>query len=364
MIDGMDAQAKAHLTLSTITIAACLKITLTTGPVYGFTNYNKDLTKDGILYSAMSGQTVSALHTNIGMNVDTIDMETLKTMTGIPIESIRGGLFDNAAFEFFIVNYHDLSQNFGILRRGTLGQITTNRNTYAIELRGMMEAYTKQILDLFSAQCIVDVGSLKCKVRLDPPAWQPSLSYTVRKSGLAEVGSIVKPTTGNRRHFKAIVAGISDASEPTWDTTIGNQTIDGTVTWEAIQALTLEGSVGSVSTANHRIFIDNTLTEPDEFFLGGLLTWTTGQNAGLAFEVKRHATVSGNVEIELILPTFYPIAVADAYTITAGCLKRKDEDCIAKFDNIANFRGFPYIPQNFQVAASQLQPKAVLDLMR
>lgn len=119
-----------------------------------------------------------------------------------------------------------------------------------------------------------------------------------------------------------------------------------------------------MSTANHRIFIDNTLTEPDEFFLGGMLTWLTGQNAGVAFEIKRHTTVVSNVEIELILPTFYPIAAADTYTIQAGCLKRKDEDCIAKFDNIANFRGFPYIPQNFQVAVAQLQPKSVLDLLR
>lgn len=37
------------------------------------------------------------------------------------------------------------------------------------------------------------------------------------------------------------------------------------------------------------------------------------------------------------------VGVADAFTITVGCDKHF-KTCKAKFDNSANFRGFPHVP--------------------
>jgi uncharacterized phage protein (TIGR02218 family) len=47
--------------------------------------------------------------------------------------------------------------------------------------------------------------------------------------------------------------------------------------------------------------------------------------------------------VTLFLPTSFPIAVGDTFSISAGCDKSKDT-CQAKFANIANFRGFPFVP--------------------
>lgn len=44
-------------------------------------------------------------------------------------------------------------------------------------------------------------------------------------------GDVVKPTTGNGRIFECVVGGTSDSSEPTWDTDLGDDTVDNTVTW-------------------------------------------------------------------------------------------------------------------------------------
>ena len=40
-----------------------------------------------------------------------------------------------------------------------------------------------------------------------------------------------------------------------------------------------------------------------------------------------------------------PIAIADAFTVTAGCDKRF-ATCRDRFANGGNFRGFPHIPGN------------------
>jgi uncharacterized phage protein (TIGR02218 family) len=79
-------------------------------------------------------------------------------------------------------------------------------------------------------------------------------------------------------------------------------------------------------------------------FTRGLVTFTSGTNAGRRQEVKRH--VAGTeATLELWQPMAQAIAPGDAFTVTSGCDKHF-ATCQAKFDNAVNFRGFPHMPGN------------------
>lgn len=105
-------------------------------------------------------------------------------------------------------------------------------------------------------------------------------------------------------------------------------------------AYTFSGTVGTV-TNPQRAWLDAGLTQADEYFTSGKMTWLTGANADLSMEVKTYWT--GAVSLQEPMP--YVIVPGDTYSIEAGCLKRYVEDCgPAKFDNQDNFRGFPYLP--------------------
>ena len=80
-----------------------------------------------------------------------------------------------------------------------------------------------------------------------------------------------------------------------------------------------------------------------DWFTGGTLTFAGGANAAIPFEVKSHRRTSGIDQLELWLPPPFPIAAGDAGTVVAGCRKTLAV-CRSKFDNVANFRGFPHIP--------------------
>ncbi|WP_088348510.1 MULTISPECIES: DUF2163 domain-containing protein [Rhodomicrobium] len=88
----------------------------------------------------------------------------------------------------------------------------------------------------------------------------------------------------------------------------------------------------------------------ENWFAGGLLSWTEGANAGRQMEVKRFSLSNPSAEIELWRSMPSPIAPGDAFTITAGCDKTFPT-CQAKFANAVNFRGFPHIPGNRFVLA-------------
>jgi uncharacterized phage protein (TIGR02218 family) len=94
----------------------------------------------------------------------------------------------------------------------------------------------------------------------------------------------------------------------------------------------------------------------DGWFTAGKLTFTSGANAGLSVEVKTHRK-AGTVTLDLWQAMPEPIAAGDAFIVTAGCDKRFST-CHDKFDNVANFRGFPHIPGNDFVIRYPLQGEA------
>jgi uncharacterized phage protein (TIGR02218 family) len=81
-----------------------------------------------------------------------------------------------------------------------------------------------------------------------------------------------------------------------------------------------------------------------DWFTRGLVTFTSGANAGRSQEVKRHGAAVPT-PIELWQPFAHAIAPGDAFTITAGCDKQF-ATCQSRFANAVNFRGFPHIPGN------------------
>jgi uncharacterized phage protein (TIGR02218 family) len=87
----------------------------------------------------------------------------------------------------------------------------------------------------------------------------------------------------------------------------------------------------------------------DDWFTQGRLQWTSGANAGLAIEIKEHR-MAGDVRLSLWQKMPSPLAIGDAFTVTAGCDKRF-ATCREKFANTLNFRGFPHLPGNDFVVA-------------
>jgi len=105
-------------------------------------------------------------------------------------------------------------------------------------------------------------------------------------------------------------------------------------------SFTVTGSLTAVTSQS--VFFDSTRTEVDDWFGGGLITWTGGGNVGLTMEVKSY--VQSTKRIELMLPMPRTIIVGDTYSLISGCRKRMLIDCKTKYNNIVNFRGEAYVP--------------------
>ncbi len=110
-----------------------------------------------------------------------------------------------------------------------------------------------------------------------------------------------------------------------------------------VEALRVSGEVTGVST---RAAFATDLSASDDVYGAGLLTWVTGENAGAIVEVFDQ---NGSGDVSLAFPMPGNVAVGDTFTIIPGCRKRRSEDCVVKFANINNFRGFPDVPLNDRI---------------
>ncbi len=103
-------------------------------------------------------------------------------------------------------------------------------------------------------------------------------------------------------------------------------------------AFAVNGTVQAGSTVNKLI---TNLTQADSYFDNGQLVFTSGANNGHVAAVRTYTNSGGTVYFFMPLPT--APAIGDTFTIYPGCDKTQ-ATCTAKFSNVTNFGGFPYVP--------------------
>lgn len=102
-----------------------------------------------------------------------------------------------------------------------------------------------------------------------------------------------------------------------------------------LAGFTVTGTLTGVTSTS--VISDSSRGEADDHFNYGVITMTSGNNNGLAFEVKDF----GSGEFTLQSPAPNNFAVGDTYSVHRGCDRRR-ETCRDVFSNIENFRGFPF----------------------
>jgi uncharacterized phage protein (TIGR02218 family) len=100
---------------------------------------------------------------------------------------------------------------------------------------------------------------------------------------------------------------------------------------------TVNGTVGANSTSN-QIYTPVAAAGHAQ----GSLAFTSGANANVRATVKS-VTLGVNPSLNLIYPLPFAPATGDAFQVAFGC-DHTQTTCQRTFNNLPNFRGFPYVP--------------------
>ena len=155
---------------------------------------------------------------------------------------------------------------------------------------------------------------------------------TLLAGTLGEFTLLRNSVTAELRDFRQYLQqSVGDASSKTCRARLGDARCK-----KALTAFTYTGAITGVT--NEQTFADSGRTEAAQWFNEGEITFTGGDNNGISAKIKTFASGVFTLAIPLILP----VLPGDTYTAVAGCMKRVDEDCHAKFNNVVNFVGEPH----------------------
>jgi uncharacterized phage protein (TIGR02218 family) len=155
---------------TTTTRARAWALTRRDGAVLGFTDHDRDLSFDGIVFRAETGMTAKALMQTTGLSVDNTEASGALSSAGLTEADILAGRYDAAELRIWQVDWADVATRI-LLFRGTLGEISRAGGAFRVELRGLSEPLSRSGGRVFGALCPAVLGDAACKVELSAPVF-------------------------------------------------------------------------------------------------------------------------------------------------------------------------------------------------
>lgn len=265
---------------------------LQNGTTLRYTSCEIPLTVDGVTYLRGPTLTRSRTKFNVGISVDTMDLQidadgsVLVGGMGI-ISAVALGMFDGANVSVAHAFYDSELQIKGTILSfaGRVGQVVTQRGHASIQVRSHSELLDIMIPgDLFQPGCKNTLFDNYCKI-----------SRQAAGTGGVVSGGLV--ATNNK-------FATSNVPTTSWTPPGGLA-----VRWADM----------------------------------GVVTFTSGPNAGVSRTIKRQTVSGGTSTLEFVSPFPATIGVGDAFDCFPGCDKTI-YTCTNKYANKANFRGEPFVP--------------------
>ncbi|MGY6633255.1 MAG: DUF2163 domain-containing protein [Alkalilacustris sp.] len=157
---------QAHLKTGMTTIARAWALKRRDGTVYGFTDHDRDLSFESVIFQARTALTASALQQLTGLGVDNAEASGALSDDGLTEVDILSGRFDEAEVLLWWVNWADVSMR-ELKFRGWLGDIRRSGGAFQAELVGLSERLGRQNGRVYQTSCAAILGDRACGVDLE-----------------------------------------------------------------------------------------------------------------------------------------------------------------------------------------------------
>lgn len=214
-----------HLKEESTNLATFWKITRQDGLVQGFTNYDQNLTIDGLTYKAATGFNATAFSQDNTLAVRNLDIESVLSSDGITEADLAGGKYDYARVDVFLCRW-DIPPSSLFLNppehilmvRGIIGEVSMSDRRYKAEVRSFAQLLQQKISTVTTKECRAVFGDSKCTKDLSGLTDNLTITgvtdkrqFTVnssRANGFYSLGQITL-TSGSNSGIKAMVLSYS-----------------------------------------------------------------------------------------------------------------------------------------------------------
>ena len=159
-----------HLQSGMTTVCRCWAITRTDGVSFGFTDHDRELAFEGLVFKASSGLTASAIEQATGLSIDNSEAMGAISDAAVRDEDIEAGRFDGAEVRAWLVNWAAPDQRM-LQFRGSIGELRRAGGAFHAELRGLTDRLNRPLGRIYQKPCTAVLGDKACKFDTTTPGY-------------------------------------------------------------------------------------------------------------------------------------------------------------------------------------------------
>lgn len=157
----------AHLEQASTTLCRCWSLTRRDGLVLGFTDHDRPLTFDGVVFVAANGLEAAESTAELGFAIGGGEVSGAFAATGLNEADLARGLYDDARIAIWLVNWAEVTQRL-LLETGFVGEAKRGETAFEAEIRGLAKAFDEERGRLYMRACSADLGDARCGVAVTP----------------------------------------------------------------------------------------------------------------------------------------------------------------------------------------------------
>jgi uncharacterized phage protein (TIGR02218 family) len=185
---AIDPELQARLDGGATRLCRCWLVRRRDGVEFGFTDHDRDVSFEGVVFRASSGMDASALQSATGLSVDNAQAVGALSGAAVSEEDIRGGRYDRAEIRHWLVDWE--RPDLRILQfRGTFGEIRRADGAFEVELRGLAEALNAPVGRSVLRTCDRALGDAKCRFDVGQPGFSGEGEVVAGSAGGSLVAS-------------------------------------------------------------------------------------------------------------------------------------------------------------------------------
>lgn len=162
---------KALLKSGASTICRCWLVTRKDGVKMGFTDHDRPLTFDNIIFDAESGVTASAFETSLGAKPSTMSISGAIKENSINEKDIIRGFYSGADVTMWFVDWSNTNNRI-LMTRGTISEIRRDKHSFEAEIVGCADLLNRSFGRSYLRTCDCDVGDKRCGIVLQNPIYE------------------------------------------------------------------------------------------------------------------------------------------------------------------------------------------------
>lgn len=214
----------AHLQSGVTHTCHCWLIQRRDGRTLGFTDHDRPLQFDGVVYVPQNGLSARAIASTTGLSVNNTEAFGILSDDAISEADIMAGRFDAASVQVWLVCWDDVAAR-KLLFRGTLGEITRGAGGFEAELHGLTEALNQMQGRSYLKTCSAVLGDQRCRFALDHASYR--LEYTLQTASDGQVFEVAAGDTFQAGWFEngtlLVMSGAAAGLQGVIKTDVGTQ---------------------------------------------------------------------------------------------------------------------------------------------